>query len=599
MKFNSIKFRFVIIYASLVLFVLVSVAAFIVTGLETELMKGLKDDIKKQVETMTSTSRYFTKENWSDEDTITHIQTVIDENRFNADELVYVISNDSYPSVIAGNDEGTRLIVGKNAYDVDTINQAMLLEALKGNLSEKIIGEGIDAEVHLSYPVVSEKGKVKGVVYVISSTRMVEATVKKARQLLTVISLAAIFVTILIAYLLASSIVSPISSLTQKAKRLAEGDFTQKVEVRSKDEIGKLASMFNTLTNELNKTISEKDLEQKKLETIFTNMTEAIIALNSEGELIHANSVAQKLIDIDIKRDTQRYFNLDKIGLSSINFDNPFTLEGEEEIELKGGVYKMTYAPFENEDYSLGGIIIMFQDITKEHRLDNMRKEFVANVSHELKTPITAIRSYSETLLEGGVPEEMQNKFLGVIEKEADRMNRLVLDLLLLSNIDYKGGEDVKVTVLNDKVKDAIDKLKILADEKKQKLIYSIAGEPLKALIDPDSFEQIITNLISNAIKYTNEEGTIEVKLYSVLGKIHIDVIDNGIGIPEKDQKRIFERFYRVEKGRSRKMGGTGLGLSIAKEMANAYKADIVLTSKFGIGTTFTFLIDEYKETNS
>ena len=240
----------------------------------------------------------------------------------------------------------------------------------------------------------------------------------------------------------------------------------------------------------------------------------------------------------------------------------------------------------------------MFQDITKEHRLDNMRKEFVANVSHELKTPITAIRSYSETLLEGGVPEEMQNKFLGVIEKEADRMNRLVLDLLLLSNIDYKGGEDVKVTVLNDKVKDAIDKLKILADEKKQKLIYSIAGEPLKALIDADSFEQIITNLISNAIKYTNEEGTIEVKLYSVLGKIHIDVIDNGIGIPEKDQKRIFERFYRVEKGRSRKMGGTGLGLSIAKEMANAYKADIVFTSKFGIGTTFTFLIDEYKEIN-
>lgn len=179
MKFNSIKFRFVIIYASLVLFVLVSVAAFIVTGLENELMKGLKDDIKKQVETMTSTSRYFTKENWSDEETIEHIQTVINENRFNADELVYVISNDSYPSVIAGNDEKTKLIVGKNAYDVDTINQAMLLEALKGNLSEKIIGDGIDSEVHLSYPVVAERGRVKGVVYVISSTRMVEATVKK------------------------------------------------------------------------------------------------------------------------------------------------------------------------------------------------------------------------------------------------------------------------------------------------------------------------------------------------------------------------------------------------------------------------------------
>ena len=595
MKFNSIKFRFVIIYASLVLFVLVSVAAFIVTGLETELMKGLKDDIKKQVETMTSTSRYFTKEEWSNEDTIEHIQTVINENRFNADELVYVISNDTYPALIAANDEKAKLIVGKNAYDLDAINQAMLLDALKGNASENTIGEGADRNVHLCYPVVSERGKIKGVVYVISSTRMVTATLSKARQLLTVISIAAVFVTILIAYLLASSIVSPIRNLTVKAKKLSEGDFSQRVEVRSKDEIGKLASMFNTLSNELNKTISEKDLEQKKLETIFTNMTEAIIALNNHGELIHANSVAQKLIDIDIKRDAQRYFNLEKIGLSSINFENPFTLEGEEEIELKGGVYKITYAPFENEDYSLGGIIIMFQDITKEHRLDNMRKEFVANVSHELKTPITAIRSYSETLLEGDVPEEMQSKFLGVIEKEADRMNRLVLDLLLLSNIDYKKGEEVKLTNINEKVKDAIDKLKILADEKKQKLIYTISDDELRAFIDPDALEQIITNLISNAIKYTNEDGTIEVKLYRKLGKIHLDVMDNGIGIPEKDQKRIFERFYRVEKGRSRKMGGTGLGLSIAKEMANAYKGDIVFKSKFGIGSTFTFLIDEYK----
>lgn len=595
MKFNSIKFRFVIIYASLVLFVLVSVAAFIVTGLETELMKGLKDDIKKQVETMTSTSRYFTKEEWSNEDTIEHIQTVINENRFNADELVYVISNDTYPALIAANDEKAKLIVGKNAYDLDAINQAMLLDALKGNASENTIGEGTDRNVHLCYPVVSERGKIKGIVYVISSTRMVTATLSKARQLLTVISIAAVFVTILIAYLLASSIVSPIRNLTVKAKKLSEGDFSQRVEVRSKDEIGKLASMFNTLSNELNKTISEKDLEQKKLETIFTNMTEAIIALNNHGELIHANSVAQKLIDIDIKRDAQRYFNLEKIGLSSINFENPFTLEGEEEIELKGGVYKITYAPFENEDYSLGGIIIMFQDITKEHRLDNMRKEFVANVSHELKTPITAIRSYSETLLEGDVPEQMQSKFLGVIEKEADRMNRLVLDLLLLSNIDYKKGEEVKLTNINEKVKDAIDKLKILADEKKQKLIYTISDDELRAFIDPDALEQIITNLISNAIKYTNEDGTIEVKLYRKLGKIHLDVMDNGIGIPEKDQKRIFERFYRVEKGRSRKMGGTGLGLSIAKEMANAYKGDIVFKSKFGIGSTFTFLIDEYK----
>lgn len=588
MRFKSIKWRFVVIYFLLVLLVMLIVGLFITSGLEREITTSTEADIKRQIESMVSTSGYFVSDEWNNSQNIQGIQATIDDRRFSADETIFVIDNDTYPGIIATNSQEHRLVMGKNAYTVKDIDESLLMEALKGKTSSEVSGSE-EKFIHMAYSVLSSSGRVKGVIYVTSSIKQLTRTLFEARKILSYASLIALFITVCLAFLLANNIIEPIRNLTEKAQKMAQGDFNQKVEVKSDDEIGQLASMFNNLTDELKLTLREKDLERRKLNTIFDYMADAVLALDHRSELIHANPVAEKILDIDKKRDGGRFFNTKSIGLGEINFDNPYTLEGEKELEIKDKIYKVRYAPFENDDFSLGGIIVMFLDMTKEHRLEMMRREFVANVSHELKTPITSIISYSETLLDSEVDKLTQRKFLNVIEREAERMNRLVSDLLLLSNLDLKKkSELIETCDLVEVVKDSRDNLIMLAMEKNQSLEYCLCENKVEVKINRDSLLQIIVNLISNAIKYTDENGKIEVRVYEDERAAYMSVKDNGIGIPDEDIQRIFERFYRVEKGRSRKMGGTGLGLSIAKEIARSCNGDIKVVSKLGEGSTFT-----------
>ena len=279
--------------------------------------------------------------------------------------------------------------------------------------------------------------------------------------------------------------------------------------------------------------------------------------------------------------------DLKSVNLRQLNYDEIDTLEGDEVAEINSEVYKIKYAPFKNDLGHIGGIIVVFQDITVEHKLDIMRKEFVANVSHELKTPITTIKSYAETLLERDLDESTSQKFLTVIDNECDRMARLVKDLLQLSNLDYKKTNWKRAEIsLGDTLNDIISKLDLLFKEKDQKVVTNIQENMENIVVDKDGIEQVILNIISNAIKYTDKHGEIEIQSYQNEDNLIIKISDNGIGIPDEDQERIFERFYRVEKGRSRELGGTGLGLAIAKEIIEAHDGQIILKSESGQGTT-------------
>ena len=216
-----------------------------------------------------------------------------------------------------------------------------------------------------------------------------------------------------------------------------------------------------------------------------------------------------------------------------------------------------------------------------------MRKEFVANVSHELKTPITTIKSYAETLMDGDITDkELSSQFLSVIDNECDRMARIVKDLLQLSNLDYNKTKWKKESIsIKELLKHACMKMNLAAKEKGHHIELNIEENIPDIVADKDGIEQVILNIISNSIKYTEDNGIIEINNYEAEGDVVISIKDNGIGIPQMDQKRIFERFYRVEKGRSRDLGGTGLGLSIAKEIIEAHNGNIVLNSEPNIGT--------------
>lgn len=586
--FSSIKWKFIVVYFLLVFIAMVIIGIFIVNRLEDQQINSVTNSMEQNMETIISTSSYFASDNWVDNRE--GIQNTLNEWRLGSGETLYVIYDNEVPKILATTSKQFETIVGRNALSYRTIDPILVMDAFEGIKGENVIFDdsaGSDFK-HLTYPVVSSVGKTMGILYMTSDLSNVANTLEETRLILTNATLMALVITVLLGFLIASSITEPIRDVTKKAEEMSMGDFDQFVSVKSDDEIGQLASMFNHLTLKLKDTIEEMDLERNKLDTIFSYMAEGVIAVDKSGVVIHANPIGLKLLGIDeIELYNNYKLDLESLGMEGIDYEEEETLNGESIFHNIDGVYKAKYAPYKNERDDIAGIIMVYQDITQEHRLENMRKEFVANVSHELKTPITTIKSYTETLMEDDIDNDVSHKFLSVIDNECDRMARLVRDLLQLSNIDYNKAKWTRKEVsLKEILKGSIAKLEILAREKQQKILCEIEDELPMISADKDGIEQVILNILSNAIKYTDNNGQIKVVANSDEDYIELTVEDNGIGIPQEDQGRIFERFYRVEKGRSRDLGGTGLGLSIAKEIIEAHEGTIELFSKNGEGTT-------------
>ena len=342
------------------------------------------------------------------------------------------------------------------------------------------------------------------------------------------------------------------------------------------------------VTTELNEKLSEVSTQKNQIETILLHMTDGIIAFNRKGEIILINPAAKKFLSIrpeditfdDIFKKFQLNINMEKI----IYLEN--WTSTEQRIQVDDKFVNVFFAPFKNETERPDGVIAVIQDITEHVKLDNMQKELVADVSHELKTPITSIMGYADTLLEGEYDKETQNKFLNVIASEARRMARLVTDLLTLSRYDSNKKRTQKETFdLGELVKKCQDKLGIEIKKKNHKVNCFVTADVPPVYADKYDIERVILNILSNSIKYTPENGEIKIYVGFVYNDAYIKIFDNGIGIPEDDLGRIFERFYRVDKARTREMGGTGLGLSIAKEILDKNGGSIDIKSVVGQGT--------------
>jgi Signal transduction histidine kinase len=401
--------------------------------------------------------------------------------------------------------------------------------------------------------------------------------------------LLALAIAFVLGYFLSRTITSPLVSLMNKAKSIAAGDFDQTLEVKSDDEIGKLTETFNYMAGSLKSTLNEISSEKNKMETIFNYMADGIIAFNLQGEIIHTNPASKKILggenltenfDVYAKRFGLDYSINDILYLQS-------NKSGEIIINIGDRAVRMYFAVFTDENKVPGGIITVMHDITEEQRLENMRKEFVANVSHELRTPLTSVKSYSEALMDGALEEkETALKFLGVINSEADRMTRLVKDLLQLSRLDNQQMKwKMEEICLVSLVKSAVERMMFEAANKQQTLECFVLGDIPDIMADYGRLEQVIFNLLSNAIKYTQEGGKVTVFVGKTYNEVYVKVTDNGIGIPKEDLPRIFERFYRVDKARSREMGGTGLGLAIAKDIVEAHNGTVSITSEKDKGT--------------
>ena len=329
--------------------------------------------------------------------------------------------------------------------------------------------------------------------------------------------------------------------------------------------------------------------EETEIKTKLLHMSEGIIAFNLDGKIDLINPVAKMLLKISPEdytfEDIFGKFNVE------LNIEKLIYLEDltslEQRLEIDDRAVKVLFSPFKNEESNKPeGIIAVIQDITENVNLDNMRKEFVADVSHELKTPITSIMGYTDTLLEGDYDPETQKEFLQVVSSEARRMARLVTDLLELSRIDSNKKKIKKTSFdLGVLAKECQKKLAIEIKKKKHHVECLVTADVPPVYADKDDIQRVILNILSNSIKYTPDGGNIKIYVGFVYRDAYIKIIDNGIGIPEEDLNRIFERFYRVDKSRDREMGGTGLGLSIAKEILDKNGGSIDIKSKVGKGT--------------
>ncbi len=402
----------------------------------------------------------------------------------------------------------------------------------------------------------------------------------------------AVFLSLFLGYLLSKTITSPIINVMHKAEKIAEGDFDAQLAVKSEDEIGNLTKTFNYMATELKNTLAEISSEKNKVVTILNYMADGVMAYDLKGVAIHVNPAAKKLLGSSIEDRPFQEF-ADTVGLD-VKIENIVYLDQlpvrEFDAVINDLFVKIYFAVFTDTNRKPEGIIVVLHDITEQQKLDNMRREFVANVSHELRTPITSIKSYTETLLDGAAEDSgTTERFLSVINSEADRMTRLVKDLLQLSRLDNQQMSwNMEEVCLKTTVKEITERMQLAAEQKNQRLECFVIGDIPDIRADRDRLEQVVVNLISNALKYTPEGGQITVYLGRIYNDIYVKVTDTGIGIPDEALPRIFERFYRVDKARSRDMGGTGLGLSIAKEIVQAHGGTIGITSEIGKGTEVT-----------
>ena len=400
----------------------------------------------------------------------------------------------------------------------------------------------------------------------------------------------AILVSMIIGYLLSKTITIPISNLTKRAERLAAGEFDGIETVKETDEIGTLSNAFGYMSQELNKTISAVNEEKTKVETILQNMTDGIMAFDLDKKLIHINSEAKELLKPEDLEDISFDEFFKKIG-ADITFGDLIYIKSEEtperHAEYNGRFLKISFAPIETDNKTTGVLVVMHDNTTQE-RLELSRREFVSNVSHELRTPLTTVKSYAETLMDSPDSDvDLQRRFLSVIIKEADRMTRIVKDLLTLSKLDeeVKETKELEEIDLQLLLEGVAEKMYITAKKKNQTITQNVLGIVPLFKGDRDKLEQVVINIVSNAIKYTPEGGKVDIVSGMMINEAFIKVIDNGIGIPKENLSRIFERFYRVDKARSRDTGGTGLGLAIAKQIVEDFGGTIRINSETGKGT--------------
>jgi two-component system phosphate regulon sensor histidine kinase PhoR len=450
--------------------------------------------------------------------------------------------------------------------------------------------------MYLALPVESQ-GELLGYVRASLPLLAIDQRMARLRSIVILGTAVSAAVALLLGFVIARRFTQPLTSMAAVAEGMAEGDYSRRVDITRQDEVGQLAHVLNRMAESSMKRIETINTDRNKLLAILTGMVEGVVAVDQEERVVHMNESAGEILrTAPEESEGQPIWEVTRVqGVCQMLADTLRTkTESKETLRIaalgQDQTVEMHASPLQNSEGQAAGAVLVLHDVSELHRLERVRRDFVANVSHELKTPIAAIRGLVETLMDDqAVTSEVRDRFLAKIQNQSLRASTVVADLLTLSRLESQTGPlEAEPVDLAEVVRTQVKGLLEPAQQRGVKIELDVPKAPVTVQGDERALSQITSNLLDNALNYTPEKGTVWVRLKKADGNALLEVEDTGVGIEPRDQGRIFERFYRVDKGRSREMGGTGLGLAIVKHIALTHGGTVSLESHPGKGSTFT-----------
>ncbi|MBA1433732.1 cell wall metabolism sensor histidine kinase WalK [Bombilactobacillus bombi] len=599
--FRSIQFKIAAIFMLLLLITIEIIGAYFVHRLEQQNIETFEAQVQLPSYVTTSLANNLAS---SSAHSRRNVRSTINDisNIQNSD--IEVI--DSQGKIVAVRNSSNQNIIGQR-----TTNAQIKDVIYSGRKTTQISHNDRDGSYYLAItPLISSNGDsntVVGAVYIRADMDQVYKSINSIVFIFFVASLVAGLLGALISIVVARAITRPIAEMRKQAIRMAKGDYSGQVRVYSEDELGQLAVAVNNLSVRVEEEQENSDAERNRLNSVLTQMTDGVVATDRHGKVTIINEAAQSFLNVDQKTAfTMQLVDLLEISATT-SFDDLLANQDERIIEPEADsdgdnlILQADFSLIKRNTGFVTGVICVLHDVTEQQKIDRDRRQFVSNVSHELRTPLTSLRSYIETLNDGAWKDpHLAPQFLKVTQEETERMIRMVNSLLDLSRFDQGTAKlNVELVNFNEFFNFILDRFDMLIknnqekaaaagkDTKKYTIKRTFTKKDLWVEIDPDKMTQAIDNIMNNALKYSPDGGTITCRLIDTQRYIILSISDQGLGIPRKDLKKVFARFYRVDKARSRKQGGTGLGLSISKEVVEAQGGHVWVNSMENHGSTF------------
>lgn len=587
-QFQSLHTKLVIVYVLLIIIGMQIIGLYFTNSLEKEMTETFKTNISQNAKQIELSIEKIYAEGNNTTNTQKEIQNLLNEYA-NRNEMIEIRFIDTDQIIVATSKQSNRHLINQKANN-SSIQKALSLRQANSVVVLKDYGEGKQRVWVKNMPVTTSKGLI-GNIYIESNINQVYEQLSDINQIFIVGTGISLLITVILGFFIARTITKPITDMSNQTVEMSKGNYTQRVKIYGNDEIGELALAFNNLSKRVQEAQANTESEKRRLDSVIRHMSDGVIATDRRGRIKIINDMALKMLG-QSKEDVEGAFIFDvldlndELSLEELNENNDSLLLDINEED--GIIARLNFSTIVQNTGFVNGYIAVLHDVTEQQQIERERREFVANVSHELRTPLTSMNSYIEALEQGAWQDEtIAPQFLSVTREETERMIRLVNDLLHLSKMDNKSEQITKEIVdFNMFINKIINRHEMSA--KDTIFVRDIPRETIFTEIDPDKMTQVFDNVITNAMKYSRGEKRVEfhVKHNPVHQRLTVRIKDNGIGIPVNKVDKIFDRFFRVDKARTRKMGGTGLGLAISKEIVEAHRGRIWANSVEGQGTS-------------